>query len=262
MDVFDIPIIGENKTERVSGEAPRAASSPFTLHDLAGEWAFFNHGALFAFAGFEDPHKDPVGDWFNSIHPQPEYLKQAFERKVFEGLDVPAYLGPRSRETTWNHVICGIRKDYWPHLLEYVAGVVAHDPRQRRYYQIFYGELQVLDPGYVERYSLVQPDLPRIPVTVFCVDGSHRRWEFQLPVNPLAPPAIIELPPRPEVKRIAEALDRGDTQPLTERVNPAHDPFVRHYQEVLRKGPVVGPSVGQDVKELFRGNRHQSPGSD
>lgn len=240
--------------ERVSGEVPKTASTPFTLFDLAEEWAFFNHGALFKFAGFEDPHKDPVSDWLNSQPTQPTYIKQAFERKIFDGIDSPAYLGPRSRATTWEHVICGVRKEQWPALLDYVAGVVAYDAKKQQYYQVFFGEMQVLDPGYVERYSLMHPKLPHIPVTLFCVESGRRRWEFQYPVNPVGPPYIMEMPPRPEVQRIAEAVFRGDMQPLAERVNPVNDPFVQRYQEVLKRGPQIGPNVGPDLKELFGGN--------
>lgn len=255
MGVFDIPILGENKTEQLSGEAPKAATSPFTLRDLSAEWSFFNHGTLFKYAGFEDPFRDPVSDWFNSFTPQPEFLKQAFERQIFDGLDTPAYLGPRARPTTWNHVICGVRTCYWPQLLDFIAGVVAHDPRTKEYFQVFYGTLDILDPGFVERHSLFKPGLPTVSVTCFCVESNRRRWEFQKPLSDMQPPYIMEMPPRPEVQQIAKSLQAGDLAPLQAKMSPAQREFLKRYQATLKLGPKIGPSVGADVKELFRGNR-------
>lgn len=256
-DFDNIPIIGENRVEHASGESPETTTPRFSLYEYADEWAFFNHGALFSFAGFDDPYKDPVSDWINQQPiPQPLYLKQAFEHKLLQGVTAPAYFGPRSRDTSWEQVVCGIRKEYWPGLLEYVSGVVAQDIMKKTYYQVFFGEVEIPDPGCVERFSVLRPGLPTIKLTLFCVESNKNRWEFRRPKNPVAPMFVAELPPREEVKQIAKALFRGDLEPMSNRPTAMTDPFVKEYQRVLREGPTIGDSVGQDVKDLFRGNRH------
>lgn len=248
---FDIPIIGQTtKTRRTDG-APETAPLRFTLTDMSSEWTFFNHGALFAYAGFQDPQEDPLNDWFNSKQPQPLYLKQAFERPIFEGLDTPAYNGPRSRPTTWNHMICGVETEYWEEVRHFLAGVVSHDQRKKELYQTFYGELEVLDPGYVERYGLLHLNLPKIKVTVFCIDAGHARWEFRLPENPIGCPYVMELPPRPSVVEIARAFFAGDHTPLANKLDPEHDPFLRQYMETLRKGPIIK----DEVRKLLDGHK-------
>ena len=242
-DPTAIQIFGKTTKEQRTTEAPETAPLRFTLTDLSDDWVFFNHGALFAYAGFKDPDEDPLNDWFNAQDPQPVYLKQAFERPLFEGLDHPAYHGPRARQTTWNHTICGVEQEFWPEVLRYLAGVVSHNKPRRQLFQTFYGELEILDPGCVERFGLLHLDIPKVKVTVICIDAGHARWEFRLPSNPIGCPYVAELPPRPEAVKITEAFFAGDNLPLASKLDPANDPFLREYMETLRRGPIVDDNV-------------------
>ena len=120
---------------------PSSSVSRFTVTDQASEWHFFNHGALFAFAGLMFPKEDPVADWYHQQPAGMQVIRHPFTKPVLSGLDAPSGFGSLS----WDHVVMGVRHEFWPSLWQFLGGVVTLDAKERRYCQLFSGELDVID---------------------------------------------------------------------------------------------------------------------
>jgi len=215
--------------------------SKFTLHDLSGEWHFFNHGAFFTYAEFDYPQQDPLTDWWAQQDPRPLLILQPFRAKVFDGLFAPTHLG----NLTWDNIVCAVEKIHWQNMFEFLGGVLAMNSKTRRYYRPFAGDVKVPDPVMAERHSIIRfPDLPQIEVTVFGMDGNMARWEPQPTHVPSIPPKIVQRPPRPQVIAEAMAVMGGSLTPEMQGAtldlqNPAFQSHIEEYKRVLREGPKI-----------------------
>jgi len=185
-------------------------TSAYLLSDLADDYAFFNHGALFAFSEFSDPEEDPVNDWYAGMPQGTALIKQPFSKPVFSGISAPCFDG----RLTWDNVICAVSKDSWKSLFPFLCGVVAHNPRKKSFYKVFSMQASVLDPGEVERFGLLHPDVRRVNVTVFCVSGNKAHWELMEPVSMTATPRMVRQPPKPDVVELADKVFSGDFSQL------------------------------------------------
>ena len=214
---------------------PDAKTSKFTLTDLADEWHFFTHGALFAFAEFKYPDEDPIADWYVGQPRETVILNQPFAKPVFEGLDRPTHIPGLS----WNHIVCAVRKEWWQSLFEFLGGVCSVNSHTDAFYSVFSGDITILDPGMVDRYSVLHPNLPQVTVTVFCVDGNRNRWEVRPPAVPTAPPRFVKMPPTAAAKALADAAMSGDIEALRNRENPAFQDHLDKYQAVRERGPII-----------------------
>lgn len=209
--------------------APKPKSeSKFGLSELAEEWHFFNHGALFQFCGMEYPKQDPVADWCARQEIGTRVLLQPFKRQLFEGLDAPVHVG----NLTWGNVICGVKHPYWDDFLNYMGGVATMDRRKKLYAQTFVGDVQMLDPVLVERSSFLDPKIPLITVSVFCADTNKERWEVRPPTTVATVPTFVKRPPRPEVVQMGRAVLSGDMEMLQHKDNPAFQPLLDKYIEL------------------------------
>jgi hypothetical protein len=209
--------------------------SRFTLTDLSDEWHFFNHGAFFSFAEFAYPGQDPVGDWYAKQPFGTEVMLQPFTKPVFNGITAPSGLG----QLTWDHIVCGVRTELWPALFEFLGGVCSMNGKTDTFYSAFSGDIDVLDPVLAERHSIFDPRLPKVTVTVFCIDGNKDRWEIRPGISAVDPPRMLRVPPRKEIQDLAEAVFHGDVQKLQQHQNPAFQPHLDKYKDIQQSGPII-----------------------
>jgi len=202
--------------------------SKFALSEMADDWHFFNHGAMFAYCGMAYPEVDPVSDWFAQQEKGTEVLMQPFKTPVFEGLESPIHVSG----LMWNNVICAVRHEDWPSLLGFLGGVATVDNDKELFAQVFTGDIQIQDPVLVERYSVMRPGIPRITVTVFCADTNKDRWEVVPPHNDAALPSFRRVQPRQELVDMAEAVLGGDASALQHNNHPSiRKALNKHVQE-------------------------------
>jgi len=221
-------------------EEPRERVAPveqmkFALSDIADEWHFFNHGAFFSFAGFDYPAQDPVGDWYAKQPFGTKVMMQPFTAPVFDGIDGPVMKG----KLTWDNVVCGVREESWPSLFEFLGGICSIDDKKKLFFRTFAGDVNILDPILVEKDSALNPAIPRIRVTVFCVDGNENRWEIRPPLSPIGPPRMVKMAARQEIIQAADKIFSGDMSPLTENANPAMQAHLDKFRETLERGPII-----------------------
>jgi len=211
-----------------------SADMKFMAADYAEEWHFFNHGALFAFAGLTT---DPVADWFAQQPEGMEVLMQPYKRELFEGLagdNAVQALSPRG--VPWSNVLCAVRKEFWESLWLTVGGVAVVDRPAQVYSQVFSGDIEMLDPGEVERHTILQPGVRTITVTVFCVDGNKARWEIRPAASAAGVPRFVQVPPRPEVVSMGRAVLSGDLEHLQHKDNPAFQPLLDKFKSIVTGG--------------------------
>lgn len=213
----------------IEGQEPTPAPtnmSKFAFSELAEDWHFFNHGALFRYCGMVYPQNDPVADWYAQQPIGTEVLQQPFKTLLFEGLDAPIHIGA----LTWGNVICGIRHAYWDDLHRFLGGVATVDHKQQLYAQTFTGDVQILDPVMTERHSVLHPMIQSITVTVFCADTNKGRWEIRPAVTVAARPRFVRMRPRPEVVAMGRAVLSGDFSQLQHKDNPAFQALLDKYK--------------------------------
>jgi len=212
--------------------APRRAAK-FALSELAEDWHFFNHGALFQYCGMEYPEQDPVTDWAARQAIGTDVLLQPFKAKLFPGLDVPLPIAG----LTWANVVCGVRHAYWDDFLGFMGGVATVDRKKRLYAQTFVGDIKILDPVLVERRSVLDPSIPLITVSVFCADTNNERWEIRPPQTVGGSAQFVKRPPRPEVVQMGAAVLSENLDALQHKDNPAFQPLLDEYIKLTGVNP-------------------------
>lgn len=210
------PEPGKISHGKSAGTPTPTSLAKFTLSDLADEWHFFNHGALFCFCGMEYPKNDPVADWYEQQPIGTDIIQQQFKSLLFEGLSLPI----RPGRLTWGHVVCACHNEYWDSLSNFLGGVAVVDHKNKLYAQTFAGDIAIADPVLVERYSILRPDIPRVTITMFCADTNKSRWEVRPPLTPLSRPTFVRMDPRPEVIRMGRAVLSGNLAQLQHKDSP------------------------------------------
>jgi hypothetical protein len=218
---------------------PPMTNAKFALAEMAEDWHFFNHGALFTFAQLDT---DPVSDWYASQPHNTQVIRQPYKRPVLSGLTALTAAG-----LPWDHMVCAVRKHDWETLFPFLGGIAAIDHKKKNYFQVFSGDVEVYDPGEVERHSVFKLDLPKITITVFCVDGCRDRWEIHPSDNNVAPPRFVRVDPRPEVVAMGNAVLSGDIEQLKHKDNPAFQPLLDEFKKIVTPG------------EFGNANRNRTP---
>jgi len=236
--------IGDVRQDSREESTPDTKGARFALSEYATDFHFFNPGAFFSYAGFTYPKEDPVSDWYATQPMGTELLLQPFQQTIIEGM-VPITGVPGLSGVTWGQVICGVHHEQWPSLHDFLNGAVAVDRKKKLFAQPFSGDVTIFDPVLVERHSLLTLDLPTITLTVFCTDGNDARWEVRPPRSPLEPCRMVELPARPVVIEIAQAVLSGDFSKLQDYEN---DAFIRQLAEYQK---LTDATVGKELKDAI-----------
>lgn len=237
MDVFEP---GEGWMEKRERLPVPSSDAKFALHEMADDWHFFNHGALFEYTTIDT---DPVGDWYAQQEPGTRVIRTPFKRPVIEGLTRPTALG-----VPWGHVICGVRNHDWEDLFPFLGGVVALDSKDKDYFQLFSGDIEIVDPGEAQRHSVWSLDLPKITVTVFCVDGMKDRWQVTPSVGGM-PPRFYRVDPRQEVIDMGQAVLSGDMEHLQYKDNPAFKPLQDKFKSIVTPGEASNEALHRAAQQ-------------
>lgn len=215
--------LGATWQEKREETPAHAEPIKYSLTELAQDFHFFNHGALFTYGGLKFPHEDPLNDW-HALQPAGTLLvKEPFQAKLFDGLSTLA------DKSTWDHVICAVRHEDWHNLWTFLCGTAIADREQHKYREVFSGDVSMVDPVLIERFSVFQTPMSRIPVTVFCIDGNDARWEVSAPTL-LEPARFVQRPPRAEIIAKAAMVLDGDVSKLAARENQAMNDLMQKVQ--------------------------------
>lgn len=218
--------------------AMSAVETKYSMAERASDFHYFNHGALFTFTELDPVTEDPIMDWYAQQPLGTVIFREMFRKPVFNGLKAKVPLASRS----WDYCLCGVPHEVWDSLWQFLGGVALLDDVKKQYSQVFTGDVRILDPVMIERYGPLNPLVPAITVTVFCVETNKDRWEVRPPMNVVTPPTFERVDPRPEVVALGEAVLAGDVSKLQHKDNPAFQPLLDRY-EALRNARGTNASI-------------------
>jgi hypothetical protein len=230
----DVRPLGDLERYRTGNGLRHSESLRFAPVDLADDYVFFNHGALFSYAGFVDD-LDPIGDWFGTLPSQPLVIKQAYRDPLFEGLPALTI----DNRVPWDRILCGVPRSYWDSLLEYISGICVVNRAEQSTQLVYYGMVDILDPSHVDEHGRLQIDLPTVQCYVFCLSGNKARHEFIRPYPLARRPKLVEMPPTQLMIDMGRKMTFSDIDPLVHRHNPAHRDFLLQYRAALANGPII-----------------------
>lgn len=218
---------------------PVQEEAAFALSALASEYAFFHHGAFFTHGAFREPAEDPINDWIASMPPDVEVIRQPCEKAIFQGFTA---ICP-DLWISWDRILCAVQKEYWPSLKAFLCGCAGANPKDHMLYQPFFTEIKIPDPVLIDRYSLLHPGIPQIPVTVFCIESNTDRWELAPPIQATGLYHIVRKPPRAETIELAKTVLAGDLGALAGQMNPAYEDFMHEYTAAQRRQPEMADAL-------------------
>jgi len=173
--------------------APREADVAGLLGDLADEWRFFNHGALYSYGRFD---ADPLAE-----------------------LDVPVRL-LRLRQPTFQglgrsfgNVLLMTPSESWDRVFDQLRLIGIWDPETPAYREVRAVPVTLADPGYLAM-AVTPSRIPRIDVTAFGFVGSDQTIDFQDGAGPFDPIRVVRRGPCDVCVRIRDAILAGTSDPL------------------------------------------------
>jgi hypothetical protein len=178
---------------RDSAPLPVVSRDVGLLGELAGDWRFFNHGALYRDGKLD---ADPIAELDVPVR----VLKLA--RPVFEGIG-----------RTFGHALLMTPAQYWPDLLQHLRTIAMLTPDGSCYREARAIDLQITDPA-VHAAAVIPVPVPRLHVVAFGFVGSDVTVDFEVLPDPRLPARAITLPPCPACVAILAAYRAGKPDPL------------------------------------------------
>jgi hypothetical protein len=107
------------------------------LSALSDDFVFFNHGLFFTEAGFS---VDPVEEYLLVKDDHQAVFAVEYDRQLFKGLDFP-------NDSTWNRILLGCRRDFWPGLYQRLNTLIAANRFNGKVYSCFMSNVYIPDPN-------------------------------------------------------------------------------------------------------------------
>jgi hypothetical protein len=107
------------------------------LSVLSDDFVFFNHGLFFTEAGFSS---DPVEEYMLVNDDTQAVFAVEYDRPLFKGLEFP-------KDDTWNRVLLGCKKDFWPGLYRRLNTLIAANRFNKKVYSCFMSNVYIPDPN-------------------------------------------------------------------------------------------------------------------
>jgi len=202
-----------------------------SLAALQTDYRFFNHGALFQFAGMRDPEDDPLADWYaQQGDANIRIIRYICKQPIISGL---THRSCDRGEPTWGQLVLGVRHEYWQSLHEFLCGVVVVDRNRRKVYETVPYTGNVADAVT----GLVTPDTPLVTLTIYGINGPDYgvRAQFGMGTAKLQKVAAT-----PGAQALQSIISQDTTEQLAARANPALASFVRRYNEQLQRNLKFG----------------------
>jgi hypothetical protein len=161
--------------ERIQAKQLRFASAA-TLRDLNQEYAFYTPALIYMNIrlGGREPFVDFVQDYGKEVVP----VTLRFNKPLFSGLLVGG-------EGSWNYVLYGMEREHWEAYLQWMGPMTFLDRSTQLLARVRFRELEIADPLFFERCTILPPVCPTVPITVFCLDSNRGRCWIEEGQHPL-----------------------------------------------------------------------------
>ena len=213
------------------GRAPRQPlpCSPLANgSDLAAEYEFFTPALLHLYGRVVE------AAWADVVHAHPGlvYYFVKFDLPLFSGLQ------SESGSVDWNHVLFGVRRAYYPHVLRHLANCVMFDPVEKIVLRYFPQDVRLLDPFRLRRDRIVTTETPVLSITGFGVTGPDWKIGFVPPADLKAgKPTAYRVRSSGRSREYAAAVVAGEN-PLRQTVKDSWKYALDRWQMKLLKGDI------------------------
>lgn len=152
-------------------DRPVAATEPkHTLGDMLNDGFCFFTTALITTHGLFD--RDPLVEYRRN-RPQLTDQDAPFaidsQYPFFSGIGHGLLNG---QFINWDHRLYGVHKSHFDDLLKFVAAIAMYDQQRYHYAKVGWHPLIITDPTALHSGRILT-EIPRIPITVFCVSGNR-----------------------------------------------------------------------------------------
>ena len=168
-----------------------------TLAQMALEVAFFTHGALFTYGGFDF---DPVRDFVEG-HPGCAIGAVEVPFVLFAGLEPQGWTG-----NPFNRLLFTCPHPFWTQLSGFLRGVSAADRIRRRFVRATTHQIEVVDAVAMSRIVTAPARLPCIPVTAVGVDATDVHLAFSQRPDREGQVGLVFRPRNPQTLQMARAI--------------------------------------------------------
>jgi hypothetical protein len=185
--------------------APLRHSTAVSLSDLAVDYAFFTHGALFTWGGFDT---DPLQDIINESSLEVVVAVLDYPVMLFSNIYVP---NKHSSEfAVWNRRLLATPHKHFSTISHALAQVAGVDRVRKRFMRTFAQQVKVFDPVIMLKPGVVPSPLPTIDVVAYGVDATDCHRSFSdVNVGQGVAVKLMPLPVRPETVELAEKVLSG-----------------------------------------------------
>lgn len=145
-----------------------------TLTDLAKEYTFFTHAALFVYGNWLD---DPIKDYITVDDPKCAPFWLTFDEPIFSGLFFRDAAKHTNRE--WEHKLMGCPNETWPGLLSFLQSLSGVNRQEKRFHVTVAQKLSMLD------YLALRRGLATKLIDVYTIGllGNNRSVLFKPPTD-------------------------------------------------------------------------------
>lgn len=177
-----------------------------SLSELSNDLVFFTHGILMSFGNMP---VDPVIEFSIRRGIGDDTIFYILtDDKMFDGMK--EYGG-----MNFNHIICGMVKDRWYELEQWLDLIAGIDRSKKKYFRVLKQKLPVADVQKIKNKIIVSNECPKIDIYSYGIDGNWACIYLNPASNPpIDRPMVLFGEPEEGTKEIGAKLLNWSDKPL------------------------------------------------
>ncbi len=182
-----------------------------SLHRVQDRFVFWTPAILYLCGGFHDA---VLSDFLERYNQEVIFYHHRFAVPLFRGLEVG------TGNPDWNYVLWAVEREHWEPLLDHICAATVTNTAQQQVLKYAMQEVDIVDPLYLQRASVLSDKVPILTVGAFGVKSNHWVAAFETEGSHplLAPVKLIFYAADAHCKMYAEALFSGaDPQTITQK---------------------------------------------
>lgn len=206
-------VAGESLHSRAVVESCRAkVSQAADLTDLAKEYRFFTPALMYLRIRLMgvDPFHDFLAEYAANHSFTVVPIVLTFDQPIFRGLEL-------SSLRIWNHCLLGMRHTEYTAFEQWLGTLAFNDRELRRLTRLRYRDLDIVDPLFLLKQTVLPASLPRVRITAVCLDSTDGCWYVAPPSGPLdLPEARYSSQTFDETLKFAQAIASESENPYAD----------------------------------------------
>ena len=231
-------------------------SQAASLTELATEYVFFTHAALFCYGKWPE-EQDPLIHYIIETAGKSVPINVQLPTPVFKFLDVKDESGKVTSQH-WNSTIAVCRKDEWPGLFSFMSKVAGVDRNKKRFVACTFQKIPIVDVLAMDRMTTLPSQIPYVDCYCLAVFTNKFTAKFGPEYRKTAwdPVPLVYGSPDPKVVRLSKAILAEQPIPMAGTVEPTYQEAeaslerdVTSYQADLPEGEILPEEKARQLSE-------------